>query len=105
MVKDLYYGDNIATIIEQHHERLNGVGYPKGLKGDEILLEARIIAVSDTFDAMTEDRAYREAFTPEFAVEELKRLSPSQYDEDVVNALIEILEEEGKLKKTAQTHE
>ncbi len=101
MVKELYYDDTIATIIEQHHERLNGVGYPKGLVGDEILLEARIIAVSDTFDAMTEDRAYRNAFTPEYAVEELQRLSPSQYDPEVVNALIEVLQEEGKLKVTS----
>ncbi|CAG9622514.1 HD-GYP domain-containing protein [Sutcliffiella rhizosphaerae] len=103
MVKDLYYGDTIATIIEQHHERLNGVGYPKNLKGDEILLEARIIAVSDTFDAMTEDRAYRNAFTAEIAVDELNRLSPSQYDPEVVAALIEILEEEGKLKNNPST--
>ncbi|MGD6779945.1 HD domain-containing phosphohydrolase [Sutcliffiella horikoshii] len=101
MVKELYYDDTIATIIEQHHERLNGRGYPKGLLGEEIVLEARIIAVSDTFDAMTEDRAYRNAFTPEFAIDELQRLSPSQYDPDVVNALIEVLNEEGKLKVTS----
>jgi putative nucleotidyltransferase with HDIG domain len=101
MVKDLYYGDTIATIIEQHHERLNGRGYPRGLKGEEIVLEARIIAVSDTFDAMTEDRAYRGAFTPEYAIDELQRLSPSQYDSEVVNALIEVLQEEGKLKETS----
>ncbi|TYS67497.1 HD domain-containing protein [Sutcliffiella horikoshii] len=101
MVKDLYYGETIATIIEQHHERLNGRGYPKGLQGEEIVLEARIIAVSDTFDAMTEDRAYRGAFTPEYAVDELQRLSPSQYDSEVVNALIEVLQEEGKLKETS----
>lgn len=101
MVMDLYYGNTIADIIEQHHERLNGRGYPRGLKDDEILLEARIIAVSDTFDAMTEDRAYRSAFTPEFAIDELQRLSPSQYDPDVVNALIEVLREEGKLKVTS----
>lgn len=101
MVKELYYNDRIATIIEQHHERLNGVGYPNGLVGDDILLEARIIAVSDTFDAMTEDRAYRRAFTAEYAVDELKRLSPSQYDPEVVNALIEVLQEEGKIKVTS----
>ncbi|WP_404461146.1 HD domain-containing phosphohydrolase [Sutcliffiella horikoshii] len=101
MVKDLYYDDKIATIIKQHHERLDGRGYPGRLKGDEILLEARIIAVSDTFDAMTEDRAYRNAFTPEYAIDELQRLSPSQYDPDVVNALIEVLHEEGKLKVTS----
>lgn len=96
MVKDLYYNE-ISTIIEQHHERLNGSGYPHGLKGNAILLEARIIAVSDTFDAMTEDRSYRKALSVQFAVEELKRLINTHYDEKVVNVLIEILKEEGKI--------
>ncbi|MBY0123545.1 HD-GYP domain-containing protein [Bacillus sp. S/N-304-OC-R1] len=96
MVKDLYYHE-ISTIIEQHHERLNGTGYPKGLKGDEILLEAKIIAVSDTFDAMTEDRAYRKGFNCQFAIDELQRLSGTHYDEQIVDALITILKEEGRI--------
>ncbi|RLQ92319.1 HD-GYP domain-containing protein [Falsibacillus albus] len=94
MVRDFYY-KNIAKIIEQHHERLNGSGYPLGLKGDEILLEARIIAVSDTFDAMTEERSYRKAFDAEYAVEELKKLSGTHYDERVVEIFVEILKEDG----------
>ncbi|MFE7062120.1 HD domain-containing phosphohydrolase [Sutcliffiella sp. NPDC057660] len=96
MVKDLCY-EGIAQIIEQHHERLNGSGYPHGIKGEDIVLEARIIAVSDAYDAMTEDRAYRKAFTPQFAIGELKRLSHTHYDYEVVNALEEILKEEGHL--------
>ncbi|MBM7619731.1 HD-GYP domain-containing protein (c-di-GMP phosphodiesterase class II) [Bacillus tianshenii] len=96
MVKDLCY-EGIAQIIEQHHERLNGSGYPHGLKDEEIVLEARIIAVSDAYDAMTEDRAYRKAFSPQFAISELKRLSHTHYDYEVVNALEEILKEEGHL--------
>lgn len=87
----------LAPIIEQHHERLNGSGYPRGLKGHEILLEAKIIAVTDTFDAMTEDRAYRKAFTPQYAMDELKRMSGTHYDPEIVDALEIILKEEGIL--------
>ncbi|WP_079525785.1 HD-GYP domain-containing protein [Solibacillus isronensis] len=94
MIKESYYKE-LVPIIEQHHERLNGTGYPNGLRGDEILLEARIIAVSDTFDAMTEDRAYRKAFGAQFAIDELKNLAGTHYDQEVVLALEEILKEEG----------
>jgi len=87
----------LAPIIEQHHERLDGSGYPRGLQGDEIRWEANIIAVADTYDAMTEDRAYRKAFTPQYAMDELKRLSGSHYDPEIVDALEMILKEEGIL--------
>ncbi|MEH7239172.1 HD-GYP domain-containing protein [Bacillus sp. JJ1562] len=96
MIKDSYYKE-LAPIIEQHHERLNGSGYPNGLSGEDIVLEARIIAVSDTFDAMTEDRAYRKAFKEQIAIDELKRLAGSHYDEEVVMALEQILIEEGRI--------
>ncbi|MCZ8537788.1 HD domain-containing protein [Paenisporosarcina quisquiliarum] len=94
MIKGSAYED-VAIIIEQHHERLNGSGYPKGLKDDEILLEARIIAVSDTFDAMTEDRAYRKAFSAQYALDELKKLSNTHYDKEVVDKFELVLKEEG----------
>ncbi len=93
LVRKTYY-ERIAEIINQHHERLDGSGYPKGLKGDEILIEARIIAVSDTYDAMTTDRAYRKGLPIQSAVDELKRLSGIYYDEKVVDAFMHILEEE-----------
>ncbi|MGM0838051.1 MAG: HD domain-containing phosphohydrolase [Bacillota bacterium] len=96
MVKG-FYNEEIPKIIEQHHERLNGSGYPNGLKGEDILLEARIISVSDSFDAMTEDRAYRKAYSAAYAMAEIKRLTPTLYDQTVVNALEEILKEEGHL--------
>ncbi|NMH69378.1 HD domain-containing protein [Bacillus sp. RO3] len=96
MIRDTYYQE-LVPIIEQHHERLNGSGYPRGLKGDVILLEARIIAVCDAFDAMTEDRAYRKAFSRQYAMDELKRLSGSHYDEEIVRVFEEILKEEGTL--------
>ncbi|WP_068621173.1 HD domain-containing phosphohydrolase [Paenibacillus tuaregi] len=96
MIKETYYGE-IAPIIEQHHERLDGSGYPHGLHGSGILLEARIIAVSDTFDAMTEDRAYRKASDVQTAMSEIRRLSGTHYDETVVDAFEEVLREEGRI--------
>ena len=96
MVKDTYYAD-ISTIIHQHHERLNGSGYPHGLKGEEITIGAKIIGVSDSYDAMTDDRSYRKAYSPEYAMDELKRFSGVLYEPAVVDALEQILIEEGVL--------
>lgn len=101
MVKNSYYHE-LAPIIEQHHERLDGSGYPNGLSGDEILLESRIIAVSDTFDAMTEDRVYRKALEDHVAIAELKKFAGKHFDEDVVEAFEQILIEDGKI---IHTHE
>lgn len=91
------YAD-LADIVEQHHERINGRGYPFGLKGDEILTEAKIIGVCDTFDAMTEDRAYRKAFSAEYAMAEIRELAGVQYDPEVVEAFWQVLKEEGKIQ-------
>jgi HD-GYP domain-containing protein (c-di-GMP phosphodiesterase class II) len=76
-----------------HHEKIDGTGYPQGLKGDEIPLTARIIAVADTFDAMTTDRPYRKGLTNETAFEELKRCSGTQFDGEVVEAFVQAWEE------------
>lgn len=97
MLKGTVY-EELYPIIVQHHERLNGTGYPYGLKGDEILLEACIIAVSDTFDAMTEDRAYRKAFNAQFAFDEIESMAGTHYDRKVVKAFGEVLREEGKIE-------
>jgi putative nucleotidyltransferase with HDIG domain len=93
LVSKTYY-ENVAEIIEQHHERLDGSGYPKGLKGDEISTEAKIIAVSDTYDAMTTDRAYRKGLPPQVAVDEVISLKGKYYDESVVDTFIQILKDE-----------
>ncbi len=97
MLRKTAYAD-LADIVEQHHERVNGRGYPFGLAGDEILIEAKIIGVCDTFDAMTEDRAYRKAFSADFAMAELRKLAGVQYDPEVVEAFYEVLKEEGKIE-------
>jgi HD-GYP domain-containing protein (c-di-GMP phosphodiesterase class II) len=81
-----------GPIIEQHHEQYDGTGYPFGLKGDEILVESRIIAVVDAFDAMISDRPYRAAMTNDEAITELRRCAGSQFDPRVVNVLIDIIE-------------
>jgi putative nucleotidyltransferase with HDIG domain len=96
MVKNTNY-EELAQIIDQHHERLDGSGYPRGLKGEDILLEAKIIAVCDTYDAMTDDRAYRKAHDPIYAMNVIKTLVHKHYDEDIVNAFAEVLKEEGIL--------
>jgi putative nucleotidyltransferase with HDIG domain len=88
------FAEDISKIVEAHHERLDGSGYPKGLKGDEIRIEAKIIAVADSYDAMTSDRAYRNALTPEEAMSELKHCIGTFYDKDIVFALEKILIEE-----------
>jgi putative nucleotidyltransferase with HDIG domain len=73
--------------VELHHESLDGMGYPFGLKGDEIPLMARIIAVADSFDAMTTPRPYQAAMNSEYVLEIMKRLAGTRYDPAVVNAL------------------
>jgi len=86
--------EDIAEVVEEHHERLDGTGYPKGLKSGEIRIEAKIIAVADSFDAMTSDRAYRGAMTPKAAMDELKNYIDKYYDKDVVLALEQVLLDE-----------
>lgn len=79
---------DVGEIIEQHHERLDGSGYPKGLKGLEISLEAFIIAVADTFDAMTTDRPYRAALPVSHALAELRKYADQHYPQEVVETFI-----------------
>lgn len=85
-------------ILAQHHERLDGSGYPQGLKGDEIIFPARILAMADAYDAMTTDRPYRPAKSPEEAVQELYRVAGKEYDLNVVRALEDELIARGVLK-------
>ncbi len=78
-------------IIQSHHERWDGKGYPLGLAGIEIPYLARILAVADSFDAMTNNRPYRSAMPVEKAIDELVKNKNSQFDEDIVNAFVKIL--------------
>lgn len=97
LLEDIDFPYPIAEIVLQHHERLNGSGYPKGLKKDEILLEAKIISVADSAEAMSSDRPYRLKFKIEDVVDELKRNIDILYDREIVNAYIEVLKDENML--------
>jgi diguanylate cyclase (GGDEF)-like protein len=91
-----------ARWVRHHHERIDGSGYPDGLVGSEIPLEARIIHVADAFEAMTSDRPYRKAPGKRFAVEELQRNAGTQFDERVVEALLQVLDEQpGRADRSA----
>jgi HD-GYP domain-containing protein (c-di-GMP phosphodiesterase class II) len=85
------YAEVLRNIAEYHHEAVNGSGYPKGLEGDKIPLEARIVAVADIFDALTSQRPYKEAWSNEKAFDMLKKLVGSKLDEDCVRALMDNL--------------
>ncbi len=85
----------VAEIVEAHHERWDGKGYPRGLKGEEIPLGARILAVVDSYAAMTDQRVYHEARPPEEAVAEIRREAGKRYDPRVVEAFLKVA---GRLK-------
>jgi len=75
----------LSQFVLSHHENWDGSGYPNGLKGEEIQLEARIISVADSYDAMTSERSYRKGMTREAAIEELRRCSGTQFDPKIVD--------------------
>jgi putative two-component system response regulator len=78
----------VLQIVRSHHERIDGSGFPDGLAGDDIPIEARIVAVVDAFDAMTTNRAYRPPRTPAEAVDELRRCTRTHFDDSVVAAFL-----------------
>ena len=88
------FGWPIAQVALQHHERLDGSGYPRGLRGDEILLEARIVAVADVFDAITSGRPYRGPQPRSEAFSVLRDGAGVVFDAAVVGALIELIGDE-----------
>lgn len=90
IVKGVSFLGGATALIISHHERFDGNGYPSGLKGDNVPLEARLFAVIDTYDAMTSDRPYRKAMTSEIAKEEIIRCSGSQFDPGIVEVFLQI---------------
>ena len=87
ILNTLELSDTTMEAINYHHERYDGKGYPLGLTGKELSMEAQIIALSDAYDAMTSDRPYRKAMTHEEAVTEIKRCSETQFNPDLVAVL------------------
>lgn len=92
ILKSIRFSWPVAQVALQHHERLNGTGYPKGLTGNKILLETKIITVCDVFEAMTTNRAYRPALPKEVAFKELNKNKGIFYDIDVVKILLSLAE-------------
>ncbi len=82
---------HIADLILRHHEAWNGEGYPLGLKGEEIPLECRILAIADAYDSMTNDRSYRKAMSHAEAVTELERCAGTQFDPELVRLFLQLL--------------
>ena len=95
MLKDVESPWPLAEIVYQHHERMNGSGYPRNLKGDEILMEARIMAVADVVEAMASHRPYRPALGIEAALEEIEKNKGILYDNAVADACLRLFREKG----------
>lgn len=96
MLGDTRFPWPIVEIIGQHHERLDGSGYPKGLKGAEILLEARIVAVADVVEAMASDRPHRRALGVQGGIAEIRAQAGVLYDPAVVESCVRVLQREGQ---------
>jgi PAS domain S-box-containing protein/putative nucleotidyltransferase with HDIG domain len=90
IVKDIEFPWNVSKIILQHHERLNGSGYPSGIKGEDIILETKILSVADVVEAMTSHRPYRKKYSLKEALEEIKKYEGLLYDKEVVKACFEV---------------
>jgi putative nucleotidyltransferase with HDIG domain len=86
VVEQVAHLRGFASAVRGHHERWDGSGYPDGLAGDSIPLEARIICIADSYDAMTSARSYRELISPTAAVEEIRRCAGAQFDPRLVEA-------------------
>jgi len=95
ILKNIDFPWPVATTVLQHHERLDGCGYPQGLKGDEIIVEARILAVADVIESMTTHRPYRPALGLEPALKEIIAHSGSRYDAQVVAVAMRLFRERG----------
>jgi putative nucleotidyltransferase with HDIG domain len=96
IVKKVAFLSSVAPVILAHHERIDGRGYPFGISGDAIPMEARIVSVLDSFDAITSDRPYRKALGKAYAINELEAHAGSQFDARVVEAFLAVLHESGK---------
>jgi HD-GYP domain-containing protein (c-di-GMP phosphodiesterase class II) len=103
ILRPLEFVELVSQSILFHHERPDGRGYPMGLRGEQIPIGSRILAVLDAYAAMTSDRPFRQRLSPAEAVDELVRHSGTQFDPRVVSAFIEVLMDEGQIEVDAHT--
>ena len=90
ILKGVQFLDRVAEMVLSHHEHFDGSGYPRGLRGEEIVLEARMFSISDAWDAMTSNRPYRDAQSVEFARREISENAGSQFDPAVGEAFLQV---------------
>jgi PAS domain S-box-containing protein/putative nucleotidyltransferase with HDIG domain len=95
IIKDVHFPWPVANMVVQHHERMDGSGYPRGLRGEEIILEARILAVADVVEAITSHRPYRPAVGLDKALMEVEGNRGALYDTEVANACLRLIRDEG----------
>jgi HD-GYP domain-containing protein (c-di-GMP phosphodiesterase class II) len=95
MLKDIEFPWPIARIVLEHHERMNGTGYPHGLKGEQILLESRVLMVADVVEAMGSHRPYRPSKGIDLALDEISKNRGTFYDPEVVDACLRLFNEKG----------
>lgn len=102
ILKKIKHIDYVHKIVEHHHERYDGKGYPHGLKGDEVDIQVYIVHLADTVDAMTSDRPYRKGMSKEVVKAEIEKYSGTQFHPKVADAYLNILKREEKMKAKAQ---
>ncbi|MBN2398324.1 MAG: PAS domain S-box protein [Deltaproteobacteria bacterium] len=95
ILRNIEFRYPVAQIVRQHHEKINGSGYPRGLSGDDILIEARVITVADVVEAMATDRPYRPSLGMAETLKEIEQNAGILYDPDVVSACLKLFEEKG----------
>ena len=93
ILKKVDFPQSIARMVLQHHERMNGFGYPQGLSGEDIMMEARILAVADVIEAIASQRSYRKALGIDKALKEIKSFKGLLYDPEVVDACVRVFNE------------
>jgi len=104
ILQHLKYLDNARTIVRSHHERYDGQGYPDGLAGDDIPIGARILAIADTYDAITSNRPYRHAMSGSLALAEIAAQATRQFDPRLVAAFLSVMESGGSAVSASSHH-
>ncbi len=101
LIREVPQLTDVIQAVSCHHERYDGTGYPRGLRGEEIPLVGRIIAIADAYSAMSLDRPYRKAITPDQVIQELEEGAGTQFDPELVRLFIELVKEERSVERRA----